>query len=719
MKLLDDNSKIIEYVNSLPDYELINTFDRKRKQKTGYINIQCGFDIETSSTYTDKGDKFAFMYLWTFGIDKSDYIVYGRTWDSFCFLLNCLHERYNLSENQRLIVYVHNLGFEFQFMRKYLTWVSVFSTDERKPIKALTELGIEFRDSYILSGLGLAKVAENLTSHKIKKLVGDLDYKLVRHSKTHVSDTELSYCNNDVEILLDYIAEQIEQYGNITKIPLTNTGRVRAYVRNKCLHSSTNHKKDSKGKRQRYLELMSICTLSLKDYVLNKKAFMGGFTHASLKYSGVLLSDVHSIDFTSSYPTVLITEKYPMGKGKEVTKTVRDILGDVEHCYILTVHITNLISKFPYESYLSDSKCENVKGGMINNGRIYKADELDTTITNIDLEIILACYNCEIEISYCLEYYKTYLPKAIIESVLDLYEKKTVLKGVEGKEQEYLLSKGMLNSIYGMMVTDIVRNDIQYNESWTVQKVTVEDMEKQIADYNESKQRFLYYTWGIFCTAYARRNLWLGNGENTACITQFEDDYIYSDTDSIKFINYEKHKHEIDNYNEIIIKKLKVMCDFEKIDFERCKPKNKRGVEKILGVWDYEGKYDRFKTLGAKRYLVEKGGDLYMTVAGLSKQNGVKYLKEKYKTNDNVFKHFDDDLYIPSNKTGKNTHTYIDSEMSYKVVDYTGIPLEVNSKSSVHLSECDFTLNLADIYIKFLSHIRKGEIYKGRYINEN
>ncbi|MGC7960564.1 hypothetical protein, partial [Salmonella enterica] len=78
------------------------------------------------------------------------------------------------------------LGYEFQFMRKYFDWLEdgLFAVDERKPIKALCTYGIEFRDSYILSGFSLENTAKNLTTHKVKKMVGDLDYSLIR---THLT----------------------------------------------------------------------------------------------------------------------------------------------------------------------------------------------------------------------------------------------------------------------------------------------------------------------------------------------------------------------------------------------------------------------------------------------------------------------------------------------------------------------------------------------------
>lgn len=193
---------------------------RKKDENIFYYNVATSFDIETTS-YTYKNEKCAFMYIWQFAIN--DFIFYGRSWDEFLQVMDIISDVLDTNVNKRFVVYVHNLSFEFQFMRKYLEWENVFSLDERKPIKALTTNGIEFRCSYILSGLSLALTAKNLVSHKIEKLVGDLDYNLIRHEQTPLSKQELKYCEYDVKIVVAYINEQLEEYGDITKIPLTNT----------------------------------------------------------------------------------------------------------------------------------------------------------------------------------------------------------------------------------------------------------------------------------------------------------------------------------------------------------------------------------------------------------------------------------------------------------------------------------------------------------------
>ena len=680
----------------------------KTNKKIEYINLPAGFDVETTSYKVDEV-KTAFIYVWMFGIGHNQPVYYGRTWEEFLEVCEELQARLDLSENKRLVVYVHNLGYEFQFMRKYFNWIDggLFAVDERKPIKCLCDYGIEFRDSYILSGFSLENTAKNLAKYKVNKKVGDLDYSLIRTHKTPLTDVEMGYCESDIEVITAYIQEQIELYGDVTKIPMTNTGRVRNFVRDNCYYTSKNHRKSSKSKYIKYRKIMDDLTIEPETYKQLKRSFMGGFTHASANYSGVVLENVSSVDFTSSYPSVMISEQFPMSRFKKCDIKTLDELEKYcsRYAMVFDIKFKNITNKIQHENYISESKCFKLVKPVLNNGRVVSAEELATTITEVDFDIMKNTYSWEeIEIGECRFAHKNYLPKSIIESILKLYQDKTVLKDVVGSEVEYLLSKGMLNSIYGMCVTDIVKDKAVYDEEWGFEKVNIED---EIENYNKSRKRFLYYAWGIWVTAYARRNLWTG-------ILAAGSDYIYSDTDSLKLLNYDNHASYIEWFNNQIVNKMVTMCEYYNLDQSLLAPKTKDGKVKMMGVWDFEGTYEKFKTLGAKRYLVLDGGKLKLTVAGLSKQNGINHMLETACGDiDTVFNLFDDALYIPAEKTGKMTHTYIDDELKYKVTDYNGVTATVNPLSGVHLENCDFTLSITAQYKEFLGQLSKGYIYKG------
>ncbi|WP_442514418.1 hypothetical protein, partial [Pseudomonas promysalinigenes] len=61
---------------------------------------------------------------------------------------------------------------------------------------------------------------------------------------------------------------------------------------------------------------MDDLTIDKDTYIQLKRAFMGGFTHANANYSNKVLTDVSSVDFTSSYPSVMISEQFPMSRFK-------------------------------------------------------------------------------------------------------------------------------------------------------------------------------------------------------------------------------------------------------------------------------------------------------------------------------------------------------------------------------------------------------------------
>lgn len=678
----------------------------KTNKKVTYLNIESAFDIETTS-YINNGEKSAFMYIWMFGLGLGKEIFYGRTWEEFLDLCEKLQQYFGLNENRRLVIYVHNLGYEFQFMCNYFNWENVFAINERKPIKALCSYGIEFRDSYILSGYSLANTAKNLTTHKVRKMEGDLDYSLIRHQSTQLTEKELGYCSNDIEIILAYINEQIVQYEDITKIPLTNTGRVRKYVKDACYYTSSNHRKSNRGKYQRYRQIMSDLTLDKATYIQLKRAFMGGFTHSNPNHTNKTLENVSSIDLTSSYPTVMLADKFPMSRAKELNITTVEELKKAMslYCLVFDLKLEGLRNTLKYESYISESKCFKMVKPVINNGRVYDAEMIQTTITDVDFNIIEKVYEWDkISIANVRGFVKAYLPKSIIESILNLYQDKTTLKGVEGKEVEYLLSKGMLNSVYGMCVTDVVKDEHVFNETWGIERV---DVDEKIDEYNKSKNRFLFYPWGIWVTAYARRNLW-------TAILNIGDDYIYSDTDSIKMLNFDKHKEYVEKYNKHIGKKLADMMEHYKLNVDLLAPKTIQGKAKPLGIWEFEGNYSHFKTLGAKRYLVKENGEFHLTVAGLSKKNGINHMVNICGGDtEQVFNIFNDNLYIPADKTGKMTHTYIDTEKEMFVVDYDGVEERVLTLSGIHLEPCDFTLSISEQYNQFLRAISSGYIFTG------
>lgn len=686
-----------------------NPYTKKTEAKR-VLNIPASFDIETTQMHETE---VSYMYIWMLNING--YSTYGRKWDEFTDMMAFLENLYGMKYGVTMYIYVHNLSFEMSFMMPRYSGIlnHYFAVGKREPVKAQLS-NIEFKDSFILSGMGLKKTAEDLTMFNIKKMIGDLDYSKIRNSMTALSAKEMGYCLHDVTALTAYIYEQISQNGDdITKVPMTNTGKVRQYAREKCLYTIT--KKGKRVRNKKYCQLIKSLVMTPELYTMAKQCFTGGYTHAGHMHAGKVCRHIHSMDFTSSYPAVLCSEKFPMSTPEEYHyKTWDEYFKDIKSGYgvMMIIELEEISDdKFPYEHYISLSKCISVGDrGKVNhdesetitdNGRIVKSDRIRLCVTDVDFEIIRKTYKCEhCRILKAYRYKMDYLPKEFIQCVLDLYADKTTLKDVEGMEAEYQLKKGMLNSLYGMIVTDIVNSDIEWNRQagWYENKA---DVYESIEKYNKSSSRFTYYMWGIYVTAYARaQNLWSG-------IMELKEDYCYSDTDSVKFYNKEKHIDYFERYNKAVTEKINAVCKRYKIDISKACPKTVKGKKKPLGVWDYEGYYDQFKTLGAKRYIIKgvrnPDGALkkesMITIAGVNKTDGNGFI---FNGKGDPFEKFSEGMTIDAEHSGKTAVKYKDDPYGGFITDEQGNCEYMYEYGGAYVYETAYEMNISKDYKRYL-----------------
>ncbi len=671
----------IEFIASL-----LTTLSQVKTYKKGkyrrYKNTFMTFDIETTNTYEGK-KKVGFMYCFqvAFEVDGICYVHIGREWTEFIEIINSVNK---FLEDETLIVFVHNLGYEFQFFRRYFDFDKVFAIDKRKPLTATTN-NIEFRCMYLLSGLSLENVAK-INNLDLKKL--DYDYRLIRTKDTILTDEERQYIINDVVIMVLYLNLKLSEEKNITQLPLTKTGFVRRECRQYCLNR----------KNYTYRSLIKNLVLDEGEFAMCRNAFQGGFVHSNAERTNEILKNVKSFDITSSYPAVMLLEQFPMSKPFDVDLDISNYEQYQKlYCLVFSIKLTNVnTAQGVCDNILSDHKCTITGARILNNGRIYHAEHLTTTLTNIDFEMLNKFYTYEtIEFGRCLGFYKNYLPLSLSEKILEFYDNKNTLKGVEGREVEYLKSKEYVNSVYGMCVTNPCKKEIVYCDEWSDETSGIDY--SLIHKENDKKSRFLYYPWGVFVTSYARRNV-------LNAVYELQDKYIYSDTDSIKFTG---NTDFFDRYNKANEEKIKKICKIRGLNID----KMIHGVRQ-LGAYEVDGIYKQFKTLGAKRYAyIENKGNLNITVAGCVKDKGVQYL-QKF---DNPLDHFNDDLVIPSTESGKLTITYIDEPLQAYITDYQGNISYQEELSYCHIEDVSYKMNLSDVYANFINRLltnRGGEDFE-------
>ena len=664
----------------------IYTFDIEVTSYLKVKNVQYPQNVYEGFTQKQK-DKCIFhsiMYIWMLGIN--DVVYYGRTWDELKEFL------YLIDKNtpEKKIMYIHNLSYEFQFLRSQFLIDNVTARTERKVMRCkLADFNFELKCSYFLSNTKLEKLPE-VYKLPVEKMVGDLDYSIIRTPLTPLTQKEMGYCENDCLVLYHYIKREMEIYSDLEHIPMTITGKVR------------NELKSIAYKNFTYLtRARKAINIDPHVYNLLQQCFMGGYTHANYCYTDLLIKNVDSYDFTSSYPYCMVAYKYPMSEFYKCTvKRQEDMIPNF--AYLLVVRFTNISSLY-FNNFISSSKCRYIRGGCYDNGRLISALEIEMTLTDVDFNFILDTHECNYEIleSYYAIY--NYLPKLFYNFILDKYVKKTELKDVDGKEIEYALVKGQFNSLYGMCVTNTIRDDVNYsNESgWSMTELSNEDIIEKLK--NEKKKGFLSFSWGCWCTAYARRNL-LTN------VCKLDDKAVYCDTDSLKlFRGYDKNV--ILDYNVSVEKRLKRVSKLLQIPIEKYEPKDIKGNKHMLGLFESETKpwnkytYDEFITQGAKKYAVKtkdkdkKTGEIYdvikITVAGVPKKDGGKALKD---LND-----FRDHYIFKASDTNKQTIMYIDEQNKDVVVDVNGVEYINRDKSGCCMIPCSYELGKSLDYCELLT----------------
>ena len=575
-------------------------------KKRHYIGITTAFDIET--TLLDNTQSVMYIWQWQFG---TDYTVIGRTWEEFLELQKRI--KAVLPDDRWLVVYVHNLSYEFQFLKGIYQFVpdEVFAVASRKVVKCDMWETFEFRCSYKLTNMSLGQFTKKMGVEHSKLSGDDFNYSVKRYPWTKLSDEELQYCINDVFGLVEAVNALMDRDGDtLQTIPMTSTGYVRRNAKRAMKDGSVHH------------NFVYSILPDYETYKALREAFRGGNTHANRYFAGDIVENVHSADRSSSYPAVMCNCEFPMSVFTPILP--KDLNpGYITRCMtirhkalLLRIGIRNLRLRDPYWGcpYLSKDKCRNVHKAVDteDNGRILEAEYLETTITDIDLKIIMEEYQGEI--IFLQGWYASYkkLPSPLVNEVIKYYRDKTELKGVKGQEIYYDKAKALLNSLYGMMAQDPVKHRQIFRQVGDWDEDTTVTDEELLGKSNE--KAFLAYQWGVWVTAHSRYAL--ERGIRLVHDTEGAD-FVYCDTDSVKYtgtVDWSK-------YNQERIQECQESGAYAT---------DPSGVTHYMGVFETEDlkdtgyAYRYFKTLGAKKYAyVEREGEgVHCTIAGVNKKKG-------------------------------------------------------------------------------------------------
>ena len=602
--------------------------------------------------------------LWTISLRALHYNIVTLYGFKPSEMIECISKLHEILPGDRTVIYFHNLAYDYVFLRKFMYEVwglpdKQLATKSHYPIWIKFENEINFKDSLILSQRSLEKWGADLQIEH-QKAVGFWDYDLIRDQDYQYSDDELTYAEYDtlagVECL-DKFMESINK--DLTSIPYTSTGVLR-------------HKTRVIGKAHRAHDQYSrICIDNVELYQKANRIYHGGYTHANRYVVEYLIKQsVKCFDFASSYPFVMLSEKYPMEKyiamGGEYTAA--DVLKWYHQDYSVlftikleNVHLKDL--KFPMP-YIQQSKIIYCEAPILDNGRILDADVIIMELCELDLYLIDRYYTYEND--YVTDVYlaeKDYLPRWFTDLIFKLYSDKCELKF--GDPVLYSISKGLLNSCYGMCAQKNIMPDLtedyQTGEYYEAEKT----QEEITAEYNKhinKRTSILPYQWSLYVTGYATLNLFK--------LGECAGEWYYSDTDSVYGSDWNMDR--LNKYNDTALDKLRAN-GYDILEIE--------GHTFQLGKAEPDGDYIEFKTMGAKRYAVRKeNGEIKITVAGVPKKTGAACLNNSL---NNLRKGF----VFEGTKTGKKTHTFLYNDKIF--IDKWGNEIG----DSIDLSPCNYLLD--------------------------
>lgn len=605
--LRKDNKEEYQIAYEPQEYPFKRLTELVLSNKKNVCSIHFGaFDTETT-TYIEHGKAKGFMYLWQLCFDGV--CVYGHEWEEFFTFMETVHS----ITKSKIILYVHNLGYEYQFMYRYLfkyyRKVEVFSAQKRKPISVRCDDKLEFRCSWKLSNMSLHKATLNELGNPYLKAIGDLDYDVYRDKLTPLSDTEFGYGMMDVLALYHYILHKMENEGDdLLTIPLTSTSYVRRECRAAC-----------KADRS-YMQSYRMQKLTPMVYTLLKEAGRGGDTASNYRMTNQEIADVDSHDVASSYPYQLCTQNYPITRfypyGEINSEEELNALCDKKAVLFRCAFKGLKMKRDAVNLYLSASKAIEIGNKMkIANGRVMSAPAVTFTFTDIDWELVQRDYTWD-EVVFTDVYVAKYgyLPDCFVNVIMSYFKEKCELKYkvehcTDPKEKEnyeylYAKSKNRLNGIFGMAYTDPVRDEIfQDLDDECRWKSVTPDVAEALKDTYRASNNFLVYAWGAWTTAHARKHL-----HNLLDITG--EGTIYWDTDSSKHIHDDEVNARILQENE----KIKRICEARNAYCDV------HGERFYLGIYEQEPSMKIFKTLGAKKYAyVDKKDKFHCTISGVAK----------------------------------------------------------------------------------------------------
>lgn len=477
---------------------------------------------------------------------------------------------------------------------------------------SITKIGLclDFFDSYKIITCAESQFDKYVhgVDDMFYKMSESYDYEKYRENGHIQNDLELRYQYNDIYMLREVI-EQFYIDGLCDgKMPVVG-GRTASSIAFNSLKKITFGEENTEDKFIQYFELDKKTKFEHLRKRMEYMSYTGGFTHANHKMINQTIKSVGcSLDINSSYPSQMASKVFPYGKPtrKEygnVPKPKKNEVFLIEVGFdfvkpknkkfnldIFKIGALNKKALYEITGPVSGQEyfATNIKDGKVipvynslvdtdlktNYNVVLTSVEFEFWVKHFDFGRFelneFCCYEDKLEFTGLtignILYYKSEQGK--FKSYVDYYTEMKVTNKKLGNIPLTNQAKLFLNSSYGKFGTkqEKQEKDLILNNNGLLVFTS-----ENATDY-EGKE--FYRPYASFVTAYGRLQLW-----NAIIYAVGVENFLYCDTDSIYCLR------EINSLVE----------DMNKIG---------ETIDKtILGKWDVEHIFDKFKVLGQKKYM--------------------------------------------------------------------------------------------------------------------
>ena len=532
-------------------------------------------DFETSTLEWWQIDGYARVWAWAMcEIGKPDNFIYGTDLDEFMAYLE--------KSRDNLTLYFHNLKFDSSYIFYWLETHGYTYIQNKREAKdrtytcLITDTGqfYSLEIWFSIKGTHVNKVtiydSMKILNFSVEYIAGkkgfnlpiqklELDYNNYRPVGHHLTEHEIDYIRNDVEVMSRALKIMFDR--KLTKMTIAS--------------NALSYYKTTVNDFKYFFPVLT----QEQDEII-RKSYKGGWTYLNPYYKDRIVEDGIVIDKNSMYPSMMYDKFLPCGQPEFYNgKYIHDI-GYPLYIQSLTCSFKIKPGKLPTiqlkhnPAYRENEYIEDTEG------------KLETlTLTNVDLELFFEHYDVA-NLTYNCGF-KFRQVKGMFKQYIDFWINEKINGQKEGSVARRTIAKLMLNSLYGKFGTNglfrskhpVLKSDGSIG--FTLNESEVKDT--------------IYCPVASFITSYARADI-IRNSQavrDYSLSTYGEDYYIYSDTDSI-------------HCKSLSVSELSKIMDID--DYK-------------LGSYKVESSFCKAKFIRQKCYVeVSPDGTVNSTIAGCPKK---------------------------------------------------------------------------------------------------